>query len=203
MLRSLPGRVAPTSPRVVPTSTRVAAKCVGVAMKRGQADIDGHARRHDILLVGDAQLDAHAEVPATGSSDPAVLDGENRTAVRDRTHRTYERRDLRTWRSGNYQRRTTSKAAHPSRRRMDPASTCDRTTTGRSEPTGVAGGYGAVLGSDEHVIGGRYYNNRQGGLQGRRRSDAPWSTASRSTTTTSPTTRIRSRTSTATTKPAA
>jgi parallel beta-helix repeat protein len=167
---SSPG-VRHPSPRVTHSSRVVedvaakivpAAPCVGVAMTLGQPDINRHGPGTKFCLAGvhNWTLDPKSDDQLIG---PAVLNGANSTQYAvlstGATHVVLLNLEVRNYRVMDQQGAIQGGAGWV----LKNVRSHDNGTVGA---TGVAGGYGAAVGSNERVIGGRYYDNRQGGLQG-------------------------------------
>ena len=136
--------------------------CVGVPLTNGQATINASPAGTTFCLSG-----THNWTLAPKSGDrligPAVLDGGNATPVRDRRGNLAPTSSSPTWRSATTPPRISRprSASAPSRRRVGRCRTSTSTTTAPARvatapPSAPAG----------RVLGGRFYNNRQGGIAG-------------------------------------
>jgi parallel beta-helix repeat protein len=138
------------------------ARCVGTAMTAGQADIDRHPPGTKFCLSGTHNwtLDPKSDDQLFG---PAVLNGANSTQYAvlstGATHVVLVNLEVENYRVTDQEGAIQGGSGWV----LKDVRSHDNGTVGA---TGVAGGYGAGLGFAERVIGGRYYNNRQGGLQG-------------------------------------
>jgi parallel beta-helix repeat protein len=156
---------APVVPPVAPPAAPVAppaAPCVGVPMTQGQADINTHPNgtvfclsgvhnwtlhpRDHQVLVGPAVLDG-------GHTNPIALVGDGGVGV------TIQNLEVRNYVPTSQQ----SAIGAGDHWILRDVVSHDNGTVGA---TYTAGGYGAAVGYYGQVIGGRYYNNRQGGLSG-------------------------------------
>ena len=158
-----PPSLPPVTVSVPTTTTTVASvpsvPCVGVALTSGQATIDAYGPNTTFCLSG-----THNWTLTPRSGDrligPAVLDGGNVTqyAIQEWTAANVVVADLEV---RNY---TVAYQQAAIRYGSPGASGWTLQNLNVHDNGTAAGGYGAALGPAGQILGGRYYNNRQGGI---------------------------------------
>jgi len=163
-----PATTTTTSPPAAPTTTTTtvpvaapAPNCAGIAMTRGQADIDANPAGTTFCLAG---THAWTLTPKAGDAlvGPAVLDGGD--ALQYAIEANADNVSVSNLEIRNYRLADQQGAVHV----PDSAAATGWVLSNlRVHDNGsAAGGSGANLGNGWRVEGGRYYNNRQEGLGG-------------------------------------
>jgi parallel beta-helix repeat protein len=172
----------PTSPRLPAGASEgaryvvkrePASACAGVRMSRGQADIDASPPGTTFCLSGTHNWTLR---PKSGDRlfGPAVLDGRHTTryaieALATTTKVVLAKLEVRNYRVANQQGAIFAASPLASGWILRDLRVHDNGTAGPTS-SASAGGWGARLANGWRVIGGRYWNNRQGGIGGGGRS---------------------------------